>query len=268
MKKIITILFLTISLFGFDPGEYQYMISDHMDENGTVKNQSYINDNFGNINMNGNKKFSKDFLREFKKKFKGLTEEQARIYLDSFYRPNEFLTKEESLKLLKYVYEAKKESTKYSHFFLLYFFTENVPRDSMSNILLGTSLLQKNGIDINIKEYLTGPSDNIKEYLFAWKDYIQTYPIKYQNDLAKNFHLKFDPRFFKVYEIEKAPALALAHCQSLFPTPKTCKVDYLIRGDVSLITFFDKISKIDKKYTPYKKILEANGIYKLEETKK
>jgi len=138
----------------------------------------------------------------------------------------------------------------------------------MANIMLSLSALQEEGINIEMKEYMTGPSDNLQTYLYDWKDYINQYPIKYQNNIVRNFHLKFDPRFFKVYEIKKAPAMALAHCQSMYPEPKTCKIDYFIRGDVSLLTFFDKISKMDKRYIPYKKILESKGIYKLDKDSK
>jgi len=264
LKKILLITISTISLFAFNPDKYSYMINDHIDSNGTAKNIESLNKQFKKINNNVNYDFAKDFKQKYTNKFKGLTYEQAKIYINEFYRENDFLTKEESMLLLDYVFKVRNYTSKYANNFILYFFTETVPKSSISNILLSVSALQDEGINLNIKEYLTGPADNLQNYLFGWNDFIEKYPLKYQKNITDNFHLKFDPRFFKVYEIKKAPAMAFAHCQSLLPTPKTCKIDFLIRGDTSLLTFFDKISQIDKKYLPYKKILEAKNIYEVE----
>jgi len=261
--KLLFLLSMSLSLFAFNQADYSYMISDYVNPDGTVKNADYINKNFSQIKFDQDNEFAKKMKQEFASKFHGLTYKQAKTYLDSFYKPNDFLTKEEAYYLLDYIYTEKQQKLVQANDFILYFFTEDVPKNSTANVLLSVSALQDNGIHLRIKEYLTGPSDNIKEYLFSWKDFIAEYPDKYKRNISENFHLKFDPRFFKVYDIKKAPAMALAHCQSLIPTPKTCKIDYLIRGDVSLLTFFDKISKIDKKYLPYKKILEANGIYEV-----
>jgi len=263
LKKILLFSIFSISLYAFNPDNYSYMISNHIDSNGTAKNIDKLKNKFESINNNVNYDFASDFKKKYANKFQGLSYEQAKKYINDFYRKNDFLTKEESLILLDYVFKVRNSNTKYANNFILYFFTESVPKNSMANILLGVSALQEEGIDISIKEYMTGPSDNLKEYLFGWNDFIEKYPLKYQKNISDNFHLKFDPRFFKVYNVKKAPAMAFAHCQSMLPTPKTCKVDFLIRGDTSLITFFDKISKIDKKYLPYKKILEAKNIYEV-----
>ena len=95
-----------------------------------------------------------------------------------------------------------------------------------------------------------------------WKKYIDEYPAQLKTYIVDNFHLKLDPRFFKTYDIKKAPAMALAICDSGVPDIKSCKIRYLIRGNVSLEVFFDKISKYEKKYKDYVRYLQANKIVK------
>jgi len=270
MKKIILlcICFGLLYSSGFKPEEYSNLLSDRLDSNGEAKNKDYILKEFSGIKKNVNSKFAKDFKKNFANKFSSMNYKEAKAYLDRYYKPNEFMTKEESYKLLDFIYKEKYKLLKYSNKFILYFFSETVPKNSTANVLMSVSILQDNGFDIHIKEYLTGPSDNFKNFMFSWKDFISNYPIQYQEKISRNFKLKLDPRFFKVYEVKKAPAMALAECQSMIPEPKTCRVKYFIRGDVSLESFFDKISTLDKTYIPYKKALEANGIYEVNKHEK
>jgi hypothetical protein len=149
----------------------------------------------------------------------------------------------------------------------LYFFSESVPRRSTTNVLLDIGILQENGININTKQYLRGPTKDFKDFVMTWKDFIDKYPVEYKAYITNNFHLKIDPRFFKTYKIIKAPAMALATCDSGTPDIKSCKIKYLIRGNVSLEVFFDKISKYEKKYKEYVRFLQANKIVKKKEVK-
>jgi len=262
--KFLLLGFIVSFAQAFDARDYAGIMDSHIGKDNIEKTKANTIAEFGSLKNNVNQDFADEFIKKYKAGFSGMDYKEAKGYLETFYRPNNFLTKEEADILIDFVYSSKQASQKYGQLYLLYFFSEAVPRSSVANVLLSVSLLQEEGFKIKTKQYLTGPSDNIQKYLFGWRKFIDTYPLQYQSNVAENFKLKFDPRFFKVYEVEKAPAMALAICQSDFPEPKTCKVEFLIRGDVSLLDFLDKASQIDKKYLPHKKMLEARGIYKKE----
>lgn len=259
MKKIFIIFLLPLYLYSFDSMEYKNIMDKPLSKQNIEKLKkefSFMNNpkkERGNIN--------KELMKELSKSMHKMPFNDILFYFQHFYKGTKFLTKEEAVQLVQMVHNQKINAFNNSHMFLLYFFTESVPKSSVSNILLGVKVLQDNGLNIETKQYLTGPSDNIKDYLESWKTFIYGYPFKYQNGVVRNFHLKFDPRFFKVYKINKAPAMAIAFCQSAIPTPKTCRIKYLIRGDTSLFNFFDKIGKVEPKYNKYANFLKANGIY-------
>ena len=259
MKFIITIILLNLSLFAFNSEDYLSMSADPLKNN----NLENIKKEFEYLHgiKNNNSGINKELISEFNKKIKGLTYKEAINYVNMFYKDSVFMTKNEALALVKLNYQMRYDVLHNSHMFLLYFFTEEVPMNSTANILLGVSALQENGIKIESKQYLTGPPENVEEFMNKWKTFAYDYPFKYQNNIVRNYHLKFDPRFFKVYAVDKAPAMALAFCKSAIPTPKTCRIKYLIRGDTSLFNFFDKISKVEHKYIKFSNILKANGIY-------
>lgn len=175
-----------------------------------------------------------------------------------------FLTADERMKLISEIREAT-SAISGSKDFIIYMFSSSVPRDVVANIAAGVSILQENGVKILAKEYLIGAPENFQEYMTEWNNYLKTLPVKYQPYVAANFKLKLDPRFFQAYKVEKVPAIAYAHCATATPRINECKVDYLIRGDVSLRTFFDEISKqdnADSKFKEYVRMLDANKIYK------
>ena len=175
-----------------------------------------------------------------------------------------FLTAQERIKIISEIRDAA-ALIQGSKDFIIYMFSASVPRDAVSNIASSVSILQENGVKLLTKQYLVGAPDDFQQYMVEWNDYLKKLPIKYQPYVIGNFKLKLDPRFFQAYKVEKVPAMAYAHCSSATPRVTECKVDYLIRGDVSLRTFFDEISKTDgadKKFKEYVRILDANQIYK------
>ena len=182
-----------------------------------------------------------------------------------------FLTAQERIKIISEIREAA-SVLQGSKDFIIYMFSSSVPRDAVTNIAASVSILQENGIKILSKQYLIGAPEEFQQYMVDWNNYLKTLPIKYQPYVVGNFKLKLDPRFFQAYKVDKVPAIAYAHCSTATPRINECKVDYLIRGDVSLRTFFDEISKqngADAKFKEYVRILDANQIYKtdLKETK-
>lgn len=259
MKKYILLLFVPFLLIAFESEDYVKFLEDPLSEKSKIK----IDNEFGYLKgkKHDSESISKEIMKELLKTVKDLPYEKAVEYINTYFKPNDYMTKEEALFLIKASYIEKYKAFNYSKTFIIYLFTSEVPRNSTANILLGISALQENGINIESKQYLTGVPDNIEKYMLDWKTFVYDLPFKYQNNIVRNFHLKFDPRFFKVYEVKQAPAMALAFCQSSIPTPKTCKIKYLIRGDTSLFNFFDKISKVEPKYEKYSNILKANGIY-------
>lgn len=179
--------------------------------------------------------------------------------LDMMTNGDDFLTKEESIISINQVKDGIKLAQK-PHVFLLYFFSESVPKDSVSNFLFDVSLLKKNKIDIDTKQYMIGAPEDYETYMKGWTSFLDNNP--YKLDIIDQFHMKFAPDFFGTYEIKRVPAIALATCSSIIPSADSCRVNYLIHGDVSLVYFFDKISKENPKYKKYVKFLDANGIYK------
>lgn len=187
-----------------------------------------------------------------------LSEGDIRMYLDSFYKGNNFMTKDEVTEITNELFSLKNKMKTSAHTFLFYFTTEDVPLHSIANTLLQLSILQDNNVGISSKVYMMGPTDDFKEYLFKTRNYIENYPIKYQDKIANNFKLKFGPDFFEAYKINKAPALAIAYCSAAIPSVDKCHIPYIIRGDVSLEYFFKRISQHDKKYTEFSDLIKNN----------
>lgn len=181
---------------------------------------------------------------------------------DATFQGNQFLTRSEGLELSKEIKKSMVFSKK-PKLFLLYFFSSSMPKKSILDFLISVGIIQSNHLPIYTKQYLMGVPSNFKDYMFSMMHVANKYDLPYKKYISDNFALKIDPRFFKMYEIKRVPAIALAECDSLIPTPTSCHIKYMIHGDVSLETFFDRISQFDKKYIPYDKALIANKIYKV-----
>lgn len=150
--------------------------------------------------------------------------------------------------------------------YILFFMSATVPRATTAHVLRDVSILQENGFKVASKQYVFGIPDDMKNYMVEWEKYLKSLPGKVSNYVIPNFGLKIDPRFFKVYEIKKVPAIAYATCAGDIPDVSTCKIAYLIHGDVSLTTFFEQIVRNAKDrdttlFKEYIKVLDANKIY-------
>jgi len=211
-------------------------------------------------------KFNKNKLTDFEKLIQNGNKLQTLNFVEQVYQGTPFISKNEGIKLAEKIKQAKKYADSPKEF-LLYFYSESVPKNSTLNILLNMDILRQNGINIESKQYMVGYPKNYKQYMFDWKDTIEEYPVKFRKMAMNNFHMKLDLGFFKKYNIKRVPAMALAVCKSGIPEPKSCKIKYLIRGDVPLVTFFDKIALEDKKYLKYSQALNANGIIDLKKIK-
>lgn len=237
-----------------------------MDEQSIEKWKNEAQSNFGHLRID-EKNIEKDKYSDFSKNVK-----EGGIFADKLKalenNPNDdgFLTAQERIKIISELREAA-AILDGSKDFIIYMFSASVPRDVVTNIVASVSILQENGVKILSKQYLIGAPENFQQYMVDWNNYLKTLPIKYQPYVVGNFKLKLDPRFFQAYKVNKVPAIAYAHCATAIPRVNECQVEYLIRGDVSLRTFFDEISKMpnaDKKFKEYVKMLDANQIYKSE----
>lgn len=181
-------------------------------------------------------------------------------FAKNFMPENDYITKEEFSTLEKNIHNIKKEIGTGPYSFLLYFTSSSVPPKTMFNVLHSISILQDNGYKIHSKQYIMGPPADFQGYMMGMYNSINDMDIKVQSKIKRNFGLKIDPRYFDYFKLKKAPAMAIATCPSLVPDIKNCKFHYIIKGDVSLVTFFDKISETNKEYDKLNKILIANKI--------
>lgn len=246
-------------------GSFNYLNSQEYIE----KQSTLARDQLGFIEEQQKEKAMKEqsqanqlFIEELKKVTKKMTFEEAESYIKVMYKGNDYLSKEEAVVLLKSLKAAEQVVGNNNQEFILYFFSDSVPKNTTSNVLLDVGILQENGINIKTKQYLRGPSETFKDFVMGWKEFVDNYEPSHRNYIKNNFFLKLDPRFFKIYDIKKVPVIALATCNSLVPDTKSCKINYLIRGDTSLEVFFDKISKKDEKYKDYVRYLQSNKIIK------
>lgn len=181
------------------------------------------------------------------------------------YQGDDFLTTEEFNKVADAITNIKKIHNNGKREFILYFTSTSVPDETLFNVLFSVGILQDNGINIDAKHYYTGFPEEFKDYMFSMKDKLENKPIQEKSKITQNFHLKIDPRMFYHFKLEKVPAIALAECTTENPEVDKCEFKYLIRGDVSLINFFDKISADDSKYQKYYDVLKANKIVSAED---
>lgn len=261
MFKFLILIFPLILLsepVDFNSEEYKQFLE------APLKNVQKIKDEFGYLQNNK----SDDSLREeLEARIKVMGYKEYYKFIEDNYQDTIYLTKKELLFLVDDVVKRIEVLESHPHRFLLVFTTEGISKKYISDLLLGISIIQDNGYNFETKQYHIGIPKDMRSYLNGWKSFIETYPFKYQSNIARNFKMKFDPAFFKMYNVDKAPAMAVAVCATATPTVENCRIQYLIRGEVDLITFFDKISKKNTAYLKYKKLLEANKIYKPEDKK-
>lgn len=174
----------------------------------------------------------------------------------SMYTGDNFLTREEFSDLDTGISESV-SNLQGPHKFILYFYSESVPKSTVKNMIEDISRLQKSGMKVMTKQYMFGLPADPQTYFNGWQDYLANQSFSTKKALDENFAYKTDSRFFKMYDIKAVPAIAIATCSSIIPDTDSCKVDYLMHGDAPLITFFAKIVRTDKSYLEYYNILNS-----------
>ncbi len=220
-------------------------------------------------NLEATKKtFNEKKMNDFEKLSENKASYKSQLDMfDSMFQGGSFITKQESVEVVNELKAAMNYDSKPRHF-LLYLYSESVPKNSVLNFLLDMDILNQNGFNVMTKQYMIGYPNDYKQYMLDWKTKMEQYPDKYRISVTNGFAMKLDPRFFTAYDIKTVPAILYAVCNSDIPDVEHCRVDYLIHGDTPLVTFLDKISTIEKQeqkrvvFTEMKRVLNANQIYK------
>ena len=120
---------------------------------------------------------------------------------------------------------------------------------------MSLGILIENGVKINTEQYLVGVPKEDKKYLIGLIEPMSKLSMKEQQYIRPHIALKFDPRIFDFFKIEKVPVIIYATCAGV-PSPKTCKFKYMTKGDIPLSDFFNRVSESEK--DPIKKKIFKN----------
>jgi len=219
---------------------------------GTYKVDEKIINNF--------KKFQKEDNENYEKKLK----DAVKKYPENQKIP---MTKKQfSILSNRVIKERKNIEQNMVGDYILYLTSESVPNKSYQNLLLSVGILQENGVNIRTKQYLRGVPKNVKTYLITKMNEIKELPMKELMYIKPNIGLKFDPRLFDYFKLEKVPVIIYATCNGI-PSPERCKFKYMSKGDIPLSEFFEKIADKtnDKKFKKYHQYLIGNKIVSRED---
>lgn len=145
------------------------------------------------------------------------------------------------------VFKKQQKNTVESYF---YFYSKDMPFVALQNLLPQMKKLKES--DSKAKFYVVYNNFPPQTY---WKELKKLHKSEY-NSL---FTIKIDPRLFITYDLKNVPAWVLAKCPEDFKF-KQCDIDnsILAKGDISLVDFFELLSKHDKKYlTTYQNLIKA-----------
>jgi len=209
------------------------------------------------INIEAYKKLNKIDNSKIKDLYQFQYMKQPKEVMSNF-KGYDFVSKQDLSDITKRVNETKKFLNKRREF-IFYLTSTTVPKEAILNIALQTGILRHNGVDIMFKSFFQGFPNDFKDYLFSIRDSLKEKPFEIKKYIGDNLNIKVNPYFFDKFKIKKAPVILLAECRGINPILKNCKVKYLLHGDVSLYTFFDKISLKEDKYKKYTKYLLTNN---------
>jgi len=261
--KIFFIFLLGSVLFANNSSEYYNSLTKNLSQNiEKVRSDfSYLKPKINAI-LKTQKKYSpledkakKYFFNSLEKKINNLK-----------YVKGNFLNKKEFQLMKKKAISQLHMMKNFSHkgiAFLFFLTSSSVPNKVISNWLLETAILERANIPIYPIIYTRGFGKNFKKYFFNLAQSLkQNIPEEYVPYIKQNFRFKLGPQFFKYFHLKRVPAIVLAICNNLSPMPEDCDIKYIMKGDMHLSYFFDKISKVDNNliYKKYYRILIANNI--------
>jgi len=253
------LLFLYVNAYAYNYGSLTKDLKQNI--NNIQARFSYLKPKIDNITKVQNNfqhlenKNQKVFFSKLEKEI-----ENAKYVKGVFFNKEEFeKEKEFALKQMNIIKSIKTKGIN----FLFFLTSSSVPNDVIANWMLETAILQKAGVQILPIVYTRGFGKNFKKYFFNLANTMKKeIPKEYVPYVKKSFRFKLGPQFFKYFHLKRVPAIVLANCNNLSPMVQDCKIKYIMRGDMHLDYFFDKISQIspDPVYKKYYQILIANKI--------
>jgi len=143
----------------------------------------------------------------------------------------------------------KEEDSKKEEVFF-YMYSRSVPLVSLTNLFPQMHRLKEVKPNARIIVVLNGFPN-----LEFWKLLRETYKDEHR-DL---FKVRMDPRIFKAYQLNQVPAWIKTACPVNFEFKK-CDTEksFLAKGDMSLVDFYDLLSKQDNQYlNTYHQLIKA-----------
>jgi len=142
----------------------------------------------------------------------------------------------------------KKNKIKYKEY-LAYFYSENMPFLTIKNLIPSFKSLKK--IKKNIQIYIVFNG-------FPTKDFFLKLRQEYKEEYKNLFKIKIHPPMYSYFELTEVPAYVLMDCPKDFRFKKCHKDNSIIvRGDISLLDFYQVLSDSNKKYLDtYHKLID------------
>lgn len=140
----------------------------------------------------------------------------------------------------------------FKSFTVFYFISENTSKKLLKNFTHDMKKLQELDPTIDFlvltRGLIGGTFDTMADYVKSLKD-----------EGIEKIELGFNPWAFEHFDLKQVPAYALSYCEKEYKF-KTCEHKYLVRGEMSLVTFFEMVSDKEEMYKKhYFKLIEAKG---------
>jgi hypothetical protein len=133
----------------------------------------------------------------------------------------------------------KKDNRTYKKY-LMYFYSESMSFSTIKKLIPQFQNIKN--IDNEIEIYIVFNG-------FPTKGFFLKLRKEYKEEYSKLFKIKIHPPIYDYFELSTVPAYALIKCPEDFRF-KQCKKanSVLVRGDISLLDFYQVLSDFDKKY--------------------
>lgn len=166
-------------------------------------------------------------------------------FINTFERVSgKMLTQEQKELILKELDSIDTQQKRVDSFF--YFYSESIPIKAADNFLVYFNQIKEKYPEIKGYVVINGfPPYNIYEFM-----------QKFNRDKFGKGILKIHPILYENFGVERVPAFGLAKCldDDKFNS-KECDYKYVLKGDVNLAYFLDKITEEDKQYQKYRAVL-------------
>jgi len=143
------------------------------------------------------------------------------------------------------IYDDYKENEK-TQVTIFYFASSDMKAEAFKSFVEHIKKLKKSKPNIIGRVLFRGLIDGTMDGITFWLKKLEEKGLKRTADVKYQFH----PWAFKHFELERVPAYVLSTCKRDF-TFRTCDNKYLVKGDISLVNFFEFLSEQNEKYKEY-----------------